>query len=296
MVRQKDEKAHAENEAAWAKEIEGVTTPADTPIQSYPPLQFISGKPGYAGHWRANGVFFVSDEADIKVTGKDWRKEDFVTTKGAVVPGNVAQAITCSVLRMRRAWEVSDDVGNTLRFPWDSYDVAKRQSGKKNPRGKMQIIMAVDGLEKLVALTLRGHLSKHAVTRGQWGEKGRRFLYDPAARVLHGNKKGAVVRLPSLCFKIRLGVANPPHYLEVGTVEKNSITPITLLSPKELVTEMDIGQFVVPRVLRESYEQAYAEADPWFAAWQEMGAVVPPSEGADGFEEGDPGNNGEGIE
>lgn len=258
------------NNIDWKNEISGVTTQVDAPIQGYPTLQWVNGAPGFVGSWRANGVFFIAEDTEVGVYGNNFRRQSLVTRKGEEVPGHIAERISITVIRARRAWFVSDDIGNIQRFPWHQYKLATQMG---QPRGKIQIISAVDGLDSLVALSLKGHLSAHAVERGGWGERARRFLYDPAARVLHPG--GRAERLPSLCFRIELSGAVDANgntiYMQVGNGNKQStITPIALANPMNTVHEKDISAYIVPRVIRESYETAYSEADEWYNAWQQI--------------------------
>jgi hypothetical protein len=169
---------------------------------------------------------------------------------------------------MRRAWFVyNESTGENSRYPWSAYKLAEKSG---SPRGKMQIIMNVSGLAGYVALTLRGNLSRHAVERGGWGERARKYLYDPASYVMHAGKPGIVERLPSLCFRIGLAgerlETGKARYLTVGEGDKTSvITPIGLIDPTDTVN--DFAPYVVPMALRKEHESIYAGAKGWADAW-----------------------------
>lgn len=252
-----------ENGYDWRKEIEGVSTPADSPAQSFPTLQWLSGVPGMAGTWREHGHFFIDSEQAVKC---DWTVRELITKSGDTVSGFANRELVCSIIRSRRAWFVQSE-GQTQRFPWDAYKAAA-QIG--NPRGKMQIIIAASGIAGYIALTLRGNMSKYAVERGGWGELARRYLYDPASKAFHGNKSGIIERLPSLCFSIGLAGgltdSGKVRYITVGDGDKTSIiTPIELIDPKEIVTEF--SPYIVPKKIREEHESAFANAKEWSEAW-----------------------------
>lgn len=254
------------NETNWRDEVTGISTPADVGLRSYPTLQFINGQAGFKGNWRENGVFFIADNENV---ANKWDKVEFVPRGGDSIPGAIAKDITCSVIRMRRAWFVRDGNGNNKRFPWGDFDNA-RLAGK--PRGKCQIILAVDGLDTLVSLSLSGMQSAYALQNNGWGANARKFLYDPAARILNAGKRGTIERLPSLQFRITIGAETnngKPIYSQVGIGDAaNSVTRIVLKSPITTVeSDADIARHIVSRVIRESYEIAYSEADEWVGAW-----------------------------
>lgn len=261
-------KPNRETVSDWQKEIEGVSTPADVPNIAYPRMQFISGKNGIAGHWREHGVFFIPDDQDIK---SSWHRVEFITDNGTGVDGAVRQDIELTVIRIRRAWFVQTD-DSVRRFPWDRYDAAKRYG---TPSSKVQIVCAVKDVEGLVSLSLNGLQASYSTSKDGWGFAARKFLYDPVARILHGNKPGRIERLPALQFRIVIGSevtdSGKPVYTQVGSVKKSSITRIVLKNPSGPIEAEDIaiGGFIVPRVIRESYEVAYNEAQAWFDEWSE---------------------------
>ena len=263
----------------WKESLTGVGIQEEAPVMSFPTLVWISGKPGMGG-WRESGAFFISDDQGINVYGKDWKKTDYITPTGVAVPGFYNPTIVTTVIRVRRAWFVKID-GEDTRFAWDEYKRAKRFD---SPRGKIQIVMAVDGLDGLVQLSVKGFLSAHAVERGGWGELARRYIYGPAVKVM---KLPADTRLPSLCFKIKLGGGTgDKRYLTVGTGDKKSvITPIFLLEPTEPVTEKTIAPYVVTKLLREQYEQTYRDCDEWVNSWRVSGETA--------GDYGDPGPSGD---
>lgn len=267
MTRPNTDKAKpkSENGFDWQAEMQGVSTPADVPMLSFPTLQWLSGLPGLAGTWREQGHFFIDAEQGVKT---DWEHKDLITKKGETVSGNAVSAILATVIRMRRAWFVyNESTGENSRFPWNAY---KQAENFGSPRGKMQIIMHVSGLAGYVALTLRGNLSRHAIERGGWGERARKYLYDPASYIMHAGKPGIVERLPSLCFRVGLAGERlengKARYLTVGEGDKTSvITPIALIDPTDTVT--DFAPYVVPMVLRKEHETMYASAKTWVDAW-----------------------------
>mgnify|MGYP001597431519 CR=1 FL=1 len=264
MAKAKDENSPV----TWRDEVSGVSVAADVGINSYPTLQFLSGKQGMAGHWRANGAFFVADGENVTT---QWGKADFLTNDGETVPGSVSQDIECSVIRLRRCWVVKDSDKVTRRIPWNSFDAAKNL-GK--PRGKCQILMAVTGINELVALSLTGMQSAYAMSRDGWGGMARKKLYDPTARILHTGKRGGIERLPALQFRILVGPemqGDKPVYTRVGIdSDSQMITKIVLKSPIATVeSDADVARHIVPRVIRESYETAYHDAEEWAHAWDE---------------------------
>ena len=251
------------NPASWKNDLDGVATPADIGVQSYPTLQWLSGNAALRGTWRARGHFFISADQSVEC---NWGETDFVTKSGEVIHGYAKDEMVCSIIRMRRAWFCEGKDGRFHRFAWNDYDSAKA-FGKAS--GKMQIIISAGGIDRPVALTLRGNLSKHAVERNGWGDKARRFLYDPVAReYAAGKSKVEYKRLPSLCFWISIGSPSEPFYLTVGEGNATSqITPIELIDPADIVKPENMGNHIVSRTMRTMHEDIYSEASEWSKAW-----------------------------
>jgi hypothetical protein len=274
----------ANDKPNWRNEASGISTPADVGARSYPSLQFLNGQAGFKGTWREFGTFFIAADENVP---NDWEKVEFISKSGETVSGSIAKDIDCTVIRMRRAWFVTDANKRTRRFPWNEYENAVK-AGKA--RGKCQIVMAVKGLPTLVALTLTGMQSTYALSSNGWGGNARRFLYDPAAKALHAGKKGALERLPALQFCIKIGAetnAGKPVYTPVGSGDAtNAVTRVVLKSPLRVVeTDAEIAPHIVGRVIRESYELAYIEANEWAAAWDKPDAAANKAETQDTDEE-----------
>jgi len=263
----------------WRDEVAGVSTPADSGVQSYPTLQFLNGQQSMKGHWREFGMFFIPDAENV---GSSWNTTEFLTRNGDSVPGVARAEIEVSVIRLRRAWFVKDSEKQIRRIPWANYGAAKN-IGK--PRGKCQILMSVTGVNELVCLSLTGMQSAYAMQRDGWGGMARKRLYDPTARILHMGKKGGIERLPALQFRIHIGAEQSngkPVYTPVGRDgDESAVTRIVLLAPIATVeSDADVARYIVPRVIRESYETAYSEADEWAHAWD--GAPEPEDNGGYG--------------
>lgn len=249
----------------WRDEVAGLTTQADTGPKSYPCLQYLNGRREMLGSWRENGCFFLSAEQNVDCK---WEKAELITSDGNVIDGYKSEDIRCSVIRLRRAWFVKSD-GANRRFPWSDYDAAKRL-GKA--RGKVQIVMSVDGIAEMVALTLSGLQSSFATSPDGWGGNARKRLYDPTARILHIGYRGPVERLPALQFSIVIGpetVNGKPVYSKVGKGDdSNYVTRIILKGPLEAVSsDSDISRYIVPRVIRESYEIEHSDSEEWATSW-----------------------------
>src|SRR3990167_4032752 len=80
----------------WRDEVAGVSTPADSGVQSYPTLQFLNGQQSMKGHWREFGMFFIPDAENV---GSSWNTTEFLTRNGDSVPGVARADIEVSALR-----------------------------------------------------------------------------------------------------------------------------------------------------------------------------------------------------
>jgi len=255
----------------------------------YPYIQWVNGQSAlkpvggviYTGGW-----FMPGDQVDGEPDG--WEAGELAHGNNTATAGFFARDIAVAVVRSRRAWFVSLG-GNYQQFPWAKFDRAKALG---SPRGKLQVLTLVKGLEAFgaIVLTMKGSTSRAFSS----SRRGRSVLdsFDAgvvkeADKLVPRRKDGTRPRFARRAFWLTVGPdrdsAGVPVYETVGRGTDTSFVtlPVALGIPveptKEALGALFVGYNTLPRV-----EELYTEGEAWAAAWDAFVQREP-----------EPGNGGE---
>jgi hypothetical protein len=240
---------------------------------AYPFIQWVNGK---RNQQRAGGVpfsggwFAKGDQFDGDLPG--WTKDALVFDSGDSTDGFFIRDLTVAVIRSRRCWQVK--VGERAQvFPWDQYDLAK-EAGK--PSGKLQVLVAVKGLEDInpVVLTMKGSTSK-AFAPSKTGQSVISTFDQKVMNVANTAIKKTGRRLARYAFWLTVGPDRDgngnPIFTQAGSGSASS--PVTLpvaLGLKAKMSLDDIAPFYVGTENIQLFQEFYAEAEQWARAFDKM--------------------------
>lgn len=251
---------------------------------AYPIIQWVHGDvkmkslgiaaPQYTGSWFANGE---AVPGEIMEAG-GWTAGTLTHANGSETKGWFKRDITVALVRSRRAWMVTDGE-RTDYYPWKNYDLAKAHG---NPRGKMQVLVMVQGLEAIgsMVLTMRGSVSRAFTDMGRNGVLGafKSAVINPAnARAMKLGIKG---KWPFRAYWMTVGPDRDdkglPRFSDAGTGEqKSKVTlPVALALPAN-GDEEAVRALYVGRDTLETLNTMYDDAEDWAATWDKPQEAEP---------------------
>jgi hypothetical protein len=231
---------------------------------SHPWFQWVNGKSALkaAGNIAYTGGFFVPRE-QIDAGKYGW--SPFTNTVGGntEVDGFQQRDLTLCVIAIRRWWvvKVGDKSVNYKGGGPDSYDIAQRAGGGKNPTGKVNVLCIVRGMEEVkpVVFTAAGYVGM-AFAGGKAGTESVMSLFTDRIlrrwKALRGDKELPATR----CFWITVGPqrnpAGAPNFIMVGKQGAQSpVTLPTLLNtPEESTLEQIEKRYIGDTLFDESWK------------------------------------------
>jgi hypothetical protein len=259
-----------------AQDVDQSTVDLEGP--QYPFAQWVHGKKAlkpaggviYTGGWFLNGAQGI--EAD-DLPG--WTPGELEHQQGDATEGFFVRDLTVAVIRSRRCWRVRDG-DQTRLYAWDEYDRAvKAIPTGGGLSGRLQVLVAVRGLEGLgpLVLTMGGSVSR-AFAPGKSGSSVmnvfRRVVVTPANTI--NRKRGVKNVFPYRAFWLTVGPDREPDgapkFAIVG--EGNATSTVTLpvaLGLDDKLEPQQIGALFVGRENLAQFSTWYVEAEEWANAW-----------------------------
>ena len=246
----------------------------DTEQQGYPYIQWVNGNVQlkqlggvpYTGGW-ALPCANIDAEA---LPG--W-------TRGTLEHGNgsteawLCKDIAVSMVRSRKCWTVFD--GQTTQyFAWNQYDAAKAAG---HPRGKLQVLVFVKGLEEHgpFMLTLRGSFARNLTDEVL--PLFNKYVLGPANAT--NAKRNIHSKFPYRAFWLTIGPMHKadgaPHFTEMGQKPNSSMVVLPVaLGLHDKLTMADLGAMFVGKDLLASGTALYQEAEGWATALEQAAPVT----------------------
>jgi hypothetical protein len=239
----------------------------------YPVLQWINGKAvnKAAGGISHTGGFFISSEQGVEIPG--FEPHTLITSDGTEVEGHASRDVDLSVIRIRKSWNVQPAEGKGLsqRYGYDEYDEAQAAG---DARGSTHILVCINGLKEPLMLAVSGYTARALGAAGQGRDRG--IVPRFASKVVNSanrmaKRAGKQVTYPLCAFSIKVGPKRDdkgkPHYDEVGTKKKSSVTlPVWLDEPKA-VDGGYLKNAYVGHELFMALQGMHQAADEWVSAW-----------------------------
>jgi len=240
----------------------------------YPWVQWCNGQKALkaAGGVVYTGGWFLGEMQAGGTAPAAWTAGTLTHRDGAETAGYFCRDITVAVVRMRRAWIVNGD-----RYPWDQYDAAVRLG---SPKGKLQVLVQVQGWEHLVVLTLSGTVcAAFQGTRKAEGVLTRFNRVVVAEANALNTKRGVKARFPYRAFWLTVGPQRDekgtPVYSEVGKPPNTSfVTLPAALGLPDKVQPGDLAKLFVGADVLTRLSAAYTDAETWAHAWDAVSVAA----------------------
>lgn len=274
--------AHATKPAddQWLDDVDAVDQESvEQQGTQYPWIQWIHGDARLAklgGVPHTGGWFMTAEHGFGAEELPGWEAGELAHKEGTT-EGFFRRDLTVAVIRSRRCWRVTK-AGRTTLYDWREYDAARAAAadGGGNVSGRLQVLVAVQGLEALgpLVLTMRGSVSK-AFAPSRSGDDSvmntfQRCVIAPANTL--NRKRGKKALWPNRAFWLTVGpdrdAKGAPIYTSVGEgSEKSTVTLPVALGLSDKLDAQALGQRYVGGELLAQFSEWWDEADPWAHAW-----------------------------
>jgi len=259
-----------------AQDVDQSTVDLEGP--QYPFAQWVHGKKALkpAGGVIYTGGWFLNDSQGIEEDDlPGWTPGELEHQQGDATVGFFVRDLTVAVIRSRRCWRVRDG-DQTRLYAWDEYERAvKAIPTGGGLSGRLQVLVAIQGLETLgpLVLTMGGSVSR-AFAPGKSGNSVMsvflRSVITPANTL--NRKRGVKAAFPYRAFWLSVGPDRDPNgnpiYATVG--EGNATSTVTLPVALGIGDKLDpqgLGQLFVGRDNLALFSTWYLEAEEWANAW-----------------------------
>lgn len=246
---------------------------------TFPVIQWDNGDPaqkraggiGYTGGW------FISAEQGIQPPG--FEPYSFVTSEGQEIQGFSARNVTGTIIRYRRSWlSQPSEKGLARRFPWGGFEAAKKSAYDGKPRGRAQILFAIDGMDEPVVLTLSGMAAAAMLSQGK--DRGvipnfKQVVANQATMI--ARKAGKKITFPLCAFRVTIGPKmledGSPFFRKVGQGDKTTmvaqptwIGAVTSVDQQAITSTYFIGRERFEKVTQQIWKESAEWAEAWSAA------------------------------
>lgn len=260
-----------------AQDVDQSTVDIEGP--QYPFIQWVHGKKAlkpaggviYTGGWFMNAAQGI--EAD-DLPG--WAPGELEHQQGEATEGFFIRDLTVAVIRSRRCWRVRDG-DQTRLYAWNEYDRAvKAIPAGGGLSGRLQVLVAIQGLEGLgpLVLTMGGSVSR-AFAPGKSGDSVMnvffRSVITPANTL--NRKRGVKAAFPYRAFWLTVGPDRDPNgnpvYATVGEGSAQSVVSLPIaVGLSDKLDAQALGALFVGRDNLELFSSWYVDADEWANAWK----------------------------
>jgi hypothetical protein len=270
-----------------AQDVDQSTVDLEGP--QYPYIQWVHGKKALkpAGGVIYTGGWFLNDAQGIEADDlPDWTPGELEHQQGDATAGFFIRDLTVAVIRSRRCWRVRDG-DQTRLYAWDEYERAvKAIPAGGGLSGRLQVLVAVRGLEELgpLVLTMGGSVSR-AFAPGKSGNSVMnvflRSVITPANTL--NRKRGVKNAFPYRAFWVAVGPDREPDgtpkftTVGEGSAQSTVTLPIAVnlrdrrdaedLGLGGKLTAQELGQLFVGRDNLALFSTWYIEAEEWANAW-----------------------------
>ena len=259
-----------------AQDVDQSTVDLEGP--QYPFIQWVHGKKAlkpaggviYTGGWFMNAAQGI--EADDLA---EWTPGELEHQQGDATDGFFTRDLTVAVIRNRRCWRLRDG-DQTRLYAWNEYERAAQAIPTGGGlSGRLQVLVAVRGLEGLgpLVLTMGGSVSR-AFAPGKSGNSVMnvflRSVITPANTL--NRKRGVKAAFPYRAFWLTVGPGREPDGTPVFTTvgQGNATSAVTLPVALGIGDKLDpqaLGQLFVGRDNLALFTTWYLEAEAWANAW-----------------------------
>lgn len=259
-----------------AQEVDQSTVDLEGP--QYPFIQWVHGKKAFKqlGGVVYTGGWFMNDAQGIEADDlPGWDAGELQHEQGDATAGFFTRDLTVAVIRSRRCWRVRDG-DQTRLYAWDEYERAsKAVPAGGGLSGRLQVLVAVRGLEELgpLVLTMGGSVSR-AFAPGKAGNSVMnvfiRSVLTPANTM--NRKRGKSSKFPYRAFWLTVGpdreADGTPRFSTVGEGSAQStVTLPVALGIGDKLSAQDLGALFVGRDNLAQFSAWYVEAEEWANAW-----------------------------